>query len=324
MQFKNKVFDHLMGTLIGLETLDIHGANLIDDDRWNGFLSSEKGSRLKALKIHFTDGHFGDKQVELLTTACPNLERLKISHNSKVTDKGIEHIANIPTLRHLSIEIYIAPGVKELTFGPFVKILYSIGPELRTFSLETVPLITDSVLEAIHENCQRLSKLRITDNKTMTDKAFANLFKNWLNPPLQFIDFSKCRHLDAAEPRENPDDIGLGSDGFQALMAHSGETIKHLDVHSCRHISVKAFEAVFAADKTYPVLEWMDVSFCQSVNDFIVGCIYRSCPALRILKVFGNFGVRDVRVPKGKILIGVPNALGMEIEGTEDGDGRVI
>jgi DNA repair protein RAD7 len=47
---------------------------------------------------------------------------------------------------------------------------------------------------------------------------------------------------------------------------------------------------------------------------------------LKTLKVFGNFGVKDVKVPKGRILIGVPNALGMQIEGTGevDGEGRVI
>lgn len=68
----------------------------------------------------------------------------------------------------------------------------------------------------------------------------------------------------------------------------------------------------------------MDISFCQSVNDFVVGCIFRSCPNLKTLKVFGCFGVRDVRVPKGKILIGVPTAQGMQIEGTEEDEGRVI
>jgi DNA repair protein RAD7 len=36
------------------------------------------------------------------------------------------------------------------------------------------------------------------------------------------------------------------------------------------------------------------------------------------LSVFGNFGVANVRVPKGRILIGVPNAIGMQIEGEDD------
>jgi DNA repair protein RAD7 len=107
-------------------------------------------------------------------------------------------------------------------------------------------------------------------------------------------------------------------------MAHSGLTLKHLNVHSCRHISREAFENVFAEDKTYLEMQEIDISFCQSVNDFVVGSIFRSCPNLKTLKVFGNFGVKEVKVPKGKILIGVPNALGMQIEGTEEDEGRVI
>lgn len=320
VQFKNKVMDHLLGTAVELESLSLHGANLIDDERWNQYFT-EKGSSLKALKVYHTDGHFGDEQIEILATTCPKLERLKISHNQKVTDAGLFHIAKIPTLQHLSLEIY--PGNN--TSQPYVEILNSIGPGLRTLSLATVHYIDDSVLEAIHENCQNLFKLRITDNEVFTDQAFAKLFTNWYNPPLRYIDFHKCRHLDSAAPRDNPDGIGLGSLGFEALMAHSGSTLKFLNIHSCRHISQESFEKVFAEDKSYPELAEMNLSFCQQVNDFVVGSIFRSCPALKTLKVFGDFGVRDVKVPKGRILIGVPNALGMQIEGVHDEeDGRVV
>lgn len=319
VQFKNKVMDHLLATVVKLESLSLHGANLIDDERWDRYLK-EKGSYLKALKVYHTDGHFGDEQIELLAKTCPQLERLKICHNQKVTDEGLSHIANLPALRHLSLEIY-----KNTSSKPYVEILNSIGPGLRTVSFATVHFIDDSVLEAIHENCQNVTKLRITDNEVLTDQGFAKLFTNWYNPPLTYVDFHKCRHIDAAVPRENPDGIGLGSLGFEALMAHSGSTLRYLDVNACRHISLETFERVFGPDNKYPDLKEMNLSFCQQVNDFVVGCIFRSCPSLKTLKVFGNFGVRDVKVPKGRILIGVPNALGMQIEGIHDEEeGRVI
>jgi DNA repair protein RAD7 len=319
IQFKNKVMDHLLGTTVKLESLSLHGSNLIDDERWNTYLTL-KGPYLRELKVYWTDGHFGDEQVELLAKTCPDLRRLKLAHNQKLTDKGVEHIANLPNVQYLTLEIY---GTKTSS-GPYVKVLDSIGPGLRTFSLRIVNFIDDSVLKAIHDNCQTLSKLRITDNEVLTDQGFTDLFNNWLNPGLRYIDFNKCRHLDAAEPNKNPDNTGLGSAGFEALMAHSGETLEYLDVHSCRHISQEAFENVFAEDKNYLKLESMDASFCHGVSDFVVGSIFRSCPNIKTLSVFGNFGVRDVRVPKGKILIGVPNAMGMQIEGTDDGEGRVI
>ncbi|RFU26767.1 hypothetical protein B7463_g9576, partial [Scytalidium lignicola] len=309
IQFKNNVVDHLVGTSVKLESFSLHGANLIDDERWESFLR-EKGSHLRALKVYYTDGHFGDEQIELLHQTCPGLNRLKISHNQKATDAGIDHIAKITSLQHLSLEFY-----KNTSSKPYVNVINSIGPALQTLSIAAAHYIDDSVLEAIHENCQRLSKLRITDNEVITDQGFANLFTNWQNPPLTYVDLHKCRHIDAADPRENPEGVGLSSKGFVALMAHSGATLQHLNINSCRHISREAFETVFAADKRYPELKEMNMSFCQQVNDFVVGSIFRSCPNLKTLKVFGNFGVQDVKVPRGKILIGMPNAFGMHIEG---------
>lgn len=324
VQFKNKVVDHLLGTTVKLESLSLHGANLIDDDMWNRYLT-EKGTHLKAFKVYYTDGHFGDEQIELMTQTCTQLERLKISHNQKVTDAGIAHIANLPNLKYLTLELY-ETSQRSTTSESYVAVLNSIGAGLRTFSLSAAHTVNDTVLNAIHENCQNLSKLRITDNEVLTDQGFTNLFTNWLNPPLTFVDLHKCRHIDAAEPRENPANVGLCSNGFQALMKHSGQTLRILKIHSCRHISFEAFDAVFGGEAKYPEIVEMDVSFCQSVNDFVVGCIFRSCPKLMRLKVFGNFGVRDVRIPKGRILVGVPNALGMQMEGMEDVDdeGRFI
>ncbi|KAH6673048.1 hypothetical protein B0J14DRAFT_513002 [Halenospora varia] len=318
VQFKNVVMDHLLATNIQLESFSIHGANLIDDERWDRFLT-EKSAELRALKVYHTDGHFGDEQLKLLGEKCLELKRLKISHNQKVTDAGIKHIAKLTNLQHLSIEVY-----KPTSSQPYVEVLNSVGPGLRTFCLGRVNLVDDSVLVAINQNCQNLTKLRITDNEVLTDDGFSKLFTNWYNPPLTYIDLHKCRHIDAADPRENPSNIGLGSQGFEALMNHSGMHLRYLDINSCRHISLESFERVFGGDKKYLDLKEINLSFCQAVNDFVVGCIFRSCPNLKTLIVFGNFGVRDVRVPRGKILIGVPTALGMQIEGTEDGEGRVI
>ena len=294
VQFKNKVMDHLLGTVVELENLSLHGANLIDDERWEQYLH-QKGSGLKALKVYHTDGHFGDETLDALAKTCPQLRTLKVSHNQKVTDAGLVHIAKLPNLEKLSLEIY-----GKTSSSPYVEILDSIGPGLRTLSLATVHYIDDSVLNAIHENCQNLSKLRITDNEVFTDQAFADLFTNWHNPALRYVDLHKCRHMEASNPRDNDDAIGFCSLGFEALMKHSARNLKHLNINSCRHISLESFEKVFGSDKQYPEMSEMNVSFCQAVNDVVVARIFKTCPNIKTLKVFGNFGVKDVRVPKGK------------------------
>jgi DNA repair protein RAD7 len=180
----------------------------------------------------------------------------------------------------------------------------------------------NTVLDAIHTHCRSLVKLRITESEEMTDAGFVRLFKDWENPGLEFVDLQKCRQLDSARPRENPDGYGMCSGGFRALMEHSGKTLRELNVHGCRHIEAKAFEAVFGPDagRVYGAMEKLEISFCEEVTDFVVGSVFRSCPNLRELNVFGCMKVGDVRVPRGKILVGVPNARGMVIEGDDECD----
>ena len=85
---------------------------------------------------------------------------------------------------------------------------------------------------------------------------------------------------------------------------------------SCRHISHDAFTAVFDGVRTYPALESLSVSFCSGVDDAVVAGIFKSCPNLRKIDVFGCFAVKDVQVPRGVVLLGRPNAQdGLAIEG---------
>lgn len=312
VQFKNRVMDYLISSPTVLESFRIHGANLIDDERWNSFLTA-KGSALQSLKLYFTDGHFGDDQLELLTVTCPHLNRLKVVHNQKVTDSGIYHLVKLEKLQHLSLDIY-NPTSSE----PYVEVINSIGGNLRSLSLDSIDFLNDSVLEAIHENCTQLKKLRLSRSEVFTDEGFINLFAGWANSPLHFVDLNKCRHVDATNPRDNPDNVGLCSAGFEALMAHSGTELRYLNLCSCRHISADSMEKVFSPTKIYPELVELDASFIWGMNDFVVGRIFRSCPKLKTLKTFGNIEVKDVKVPRGRILVGVPNALGMQIEGDDD------
>ncbi|KAL2191906.1 RNI-like protein [Thermothelomyces heterothallicus CBS 203.75] len=323
IHFKDEVMDYLISRNIELEDLYLHGANLISESRWTEYLQ-KKGRFLRSLRVYFTDKHFGDSVLALLPTTCPSLNRLKVCHNQEVTGVGVAAIAQIPTLRHLSLDLR-----NELHSDVYVNLISKIGAHLQTLSLTRVHDADNTVLDALHAHCRSLSKLRITESEVMTDAGFVRLFRDWANPGLEFLDLQKCRQLDSARPRENPDGIGLCSDGFRALMAHSGKTLRELNVHACRHIERVAFEDVFGVKngqpggggaQMYEALAKLEISFCEEVTDYVVGSIFRSCPNLRELNVFGCMKVRDVRVPRGKILVGVPNARGMVIEGDDDDD----
>ncbi|EON97695.1 putative dna repair protein [Phaeoacremonium minimum UCRPA7] len=310
IQFKDEVMDYVISRdNINLEGFYLHGANLVSETHFIKYLKA-KGQSLRSFKIYYTDKHFGNEAVTALKEHAPALNRLKICHNQEVSGDGVREIAELKQLQHLSLDLH-----KSVHSDVYVHVLKNIGAGLKTLSLKMVPEIDNTVLDAIHANCRSLEKLRITDSEVMTDEGFARLFNDWENPGLITLDLQKCRQLDSAHPRANPDNLGLCSNGFRALMEHSGRTLRHLNIHACRHISREAFEEVFSAQSVYPDLRDLEISFCEEVTDFIVGSIFRSCPYLREMNVFGCMKVKDVRVPRGKILVGVPNAVGMQIDG---------
>lgn len=281
IQFKDTTMEYLISRHIVLNSIYLHGANLISEEYWEKYLKA-KGKDLKALRVYFTDKHFSDKIVQSLQKYCPSLTHLKICHNQAVTNEGIKHIARLKELEHLSLQL-----VNETSTEPYVHVIKNIGSQLRTFSVRVIPEVDDRLLDAIHDNCTTLAKLRITRSECMTDAGFARLFTNWKNRPLTFIDLELNRYVDAQTPRENRHMVGLCSDGFRAMMNHSGKRLKRLSVHGCRHITREAFEDVFSPNKTYPELLDMEISFCEEVTDFVLASIFRCCPKLKKLNVFG-------------------------------------
>jgi DNA repair protein RAD7 len=310
IHFKDEVMDYLLTRSINLETICLHGSNLLTNAGWEKFLSKQ-GSNLQALQVYHTDNYFGDDQIKLMCEQCPNLKRLKICHNQQMTQEGVASLTKLKHLEHLSLfPLQNIPGEE------YLPLIREIGSDLKTLSLRNICDADDELLAHINANCRSLVKLRLIDSEKMTDAGFVNLFTNWENPPLHFIEFSKCRFIQGWTPRcTNEEKVGLCSDGFRALMGHSGKQLEHLNLHACRHISRDAFEDVFA-EQVYPHLAKMEVSFIDNVDDYIVNLIFRACPSLRELNVFGCMKVKDAMVPKGRVLVGVPNAHGMVIEGS--------
>ena len=310
VQFKDEVMDYVLSRDTALESFYLHGANLLSEDKWHEFLAA-KGANLKGLQIYYTDNHVGDETMKQIKAHCPVIRRLKIENNQKLTDEGIKTLTEVSSLEHIGLQLQ-----HSITSAALAQMIRGIGNGLLTLSLKIVPLADDNVLEAIHSQCDSLTKLRITDSENMTDEGFVKLFTDWQNPPLSQVDLQKCRYIDAQAPRQNTRNIGLCGEGFKALMAHSGQRLQDLNIHACRNISREAFEEVFSEHAQYPELKHLEISFCEEITDFILASIFRACPSIKEVNVFGCMKVKNVHVPRGVILVGVPNAQGMITEGT--------
>jgi DNA repair protein RAD7 len=263
----------------------------------------EIGARLEVLKLKWLDAAFDDAVVQHMVQCCQNLERVKLKLCRRIGEDTVFALGKLRKLKHLSLQI--GQEVPNTTLCGLIEFR---GRELQTLSLEKFVDADDSVLQAIHDNCRELRKLRFSENDTATDAGYTALFTDWQNPPLSFVDVNSTRDIDNSNP-EGPDEaIGMASSGFRALMAHSGSNLKHLDISSCRHIELGAFMDVFNGAQMYPALEYINLSFCNRADTSIVAGIFKSCPALKQIVAFGCFDVQDVVVPRNIALIGIPRA----------------
>lgn len=314
IQFKDDVMDYLLQRDVQLETLCLYGANLVSATTWKTYLV-ERGAHLRTLHICDTDKHITDEVIGYIKDCAPQLTRLKIRGNEQMGSAGVEHLGHMPHLQHINLMLE-----KQVHADALVKMLQRIGVGLQTLSLRGAAKVDNTVLDALHQHARTLRKLRLTETQGCTDEGFVRLFEGWANPPLTEVDFEKNRfdEPDMAGFDDNTDGVGLCSKGFQAMMLHSGSELRKLHLHACRHIGRDAFEEVFAAGKQYPELRHIDVSFCGEVTDSVVRSMFQCCPNLNKLVTSGCMLVTGVQVPHGRVLVGVPNALGMQTVGFEE------
>lgn len=301
-QFKDEVIDYILERNIPIQHLQLAAPNLVSDAKWQEFFR-RRGSHLDSLKLSGLDYAMDDHTISQMVEHCPNLRRLKLKECFKIGDPSLDAISTMKKLEHLSLRLKLPTSASSLA-----SLIAQIGHSLRTLSLERFDNADDSVLETIHTTCTQLSKLRFTLNDFCTDAGFLSLFSDWSNPPLAFADLSSNRDLDYANPDGPSDAIGLASNGFRALIKHSGSRLERLDISSCRHITYEAFSDIFDGATQYPYLRDMNISFLTRVDTPILSGIFRSCPQLTKVTAFGCFNIRDVEVPAGLALIGVPNA----------------
>ena len=305
------MFDYILERQVPLKSLRLDASNLISDEKWREFFN-RAGSKLETLELSWLDYAMDDDTVQHIVEGCPNLKQLALKKCFRIGDDALRHISQLHNLEQLSLCLMSSVSNDCLT-----SLVCSVGRNLRTLSLRRFQDADDGLLEAIHLNCSKLTKLCITDNDTCTDAAYAALFTKWNNPALSSVKLSSNRDIDNNSPDGPEDAVGLASAGFTALMAHSGSKLERLNVSSCRHISREALSEVFDGIKKYPLLKILDVSFVSRVDTVVMAGLFKSCPSIARVVAFGCFDIKDAIVPAGVALIGVLTARNSIVQGDD-------
>ncbi|KAI9834873.1 MAG: hypothetical protein M1819_002781 [Sarea resinae] len=301
-QFKDEVIQYMLERNVPITNLELEAANLVSNDMWRQFFKG-RGKALKSLKLTWLDFYLDDDCIDELAESCTDLRRLKLERCFKLGPAAFDSLTKFRKLEHLSLRFN-----KPVEAERLVKLISTLGSNLRTLSLQRFDNANDDVLCAIHSHCHQLTKFRLTDNELCTDAGFVDLFTDWSNPPLSFIDLSSNRDLDYNNPDGPERPNGLASSGFEAVMRHSGSRVEKLDISSCRHISHATLLEAFDGVKTYPELTELNINFLTRIDTPIVAGIFKSCPKLKKVVAFGCFNVNEVSVPAHIALIGLPNA----------------
>jgi len=303
-QLKDEALQYMIEKNPRITHLQLGATNLISDEVWTELLLT-RGAQLESLKLSELNDSMKDATVQILAESCTNLKRLKLRSCPHMTEASINSISNMTSLEHVTLAI-----AQDCSSDILVNLITNLGPSLKTLSLEDYYYADDAVLEAIKNNCTKLKKLRLTGSTSYTDAMFASLFdNNWGNAHIPFIDFSSNRDIDNQNPDGPEEDaVGFGSAALRALMHHSGAKLEHLDLHSNRHMGHDALSEVFDGQKQYPNLKDIDLSFVMYVDDVVMYGIFQSCPKLEKLAVFACFSAKEVMIPQGIAVIGLPNA----------------
>jgi DNA repair protein RAD7 len=263
-----------MEKLTNLQEIHLVSANLAGDETWRLFFE-HFGPKLRMLKLEWIDHNLKNQTLSSIIRNCPELTTLKLKKLPGMDDDAVSAIADLKHLEHLSLE-----ARQNIDPALIASVVRAVGKNLRTLTLKDLHDADDSLLDAIHETCHHLVKLKITDNDNISSPAYAKLFTDWRNPALTHVDFQKCRNTSQDKPHENVEDIGMTGEGFTALMNHSGERIEKVNVYANRHIDRKSLVNVFGSGRKYPRLRYMDVSFVEGVDDDVFESIDRNSPVL--------------------------------------------
>lgn len=239
---------------------------------------------------------FDEDCLKVLLKNCPELTELRLKEVGKLHDDWLPHIAKFKKLERLDL----SDSPDSLLDGPVVKLLEKIGRKLTHLNVSSHSLLTDAVLDGIAKHCPNLRELvmdKIADYSLkkeeddaahqirggMTDDGVAAFFAGWThNKGLEHVSFAGCPTLQ--------------DKSLAAVIAHSGSTLRQLDISGWREATNEAIEAIGTG---CPALRELDVGWCRLLSDWGIKAILDGCAHLEEVRVWGCNKLTD-NVPRKK------------------------
>ncbi|KDE04341.1 hypothetical protein, variant [Microbotryum lychnidis-dioicae p1A1 Lamole] len=284
-----------------LKSLNLYAPYLVTNTKWREYLATFGTGRgqhqLEGFGIR-QSARFDDECINVLVERNPQLQHLQLSEIGKLNDASLALLHPLKHLTSLDLSRSGTPQGTTLTDDGVVALLENVGEQLVTLILDENPLLTDrTLLEGIKIHCPNLRVLSLKLLSNIQSKGLEALFLDWVNTGLTHLNLHRV--------------LLLENEAIQAVLNHSGHSLKNLDLHSVDEIEDFILNEV--ADKA-PNLEVLDLSYVRSCDNFVVKKILDRCGKLEKLFVHGcNRVTEDCPSRKGCSIRGLENCPAVEL-----------
>lgn len=273
--------------LQSLTSLSLRGAFLITIKGWCE-AAELLGTRLEQFEA--TDSFRWDvASSAALAMNCPNLRHLSLARLTHLDDACIAQFASLDKLEHLDLS-HAGGAVTDVSI---VALLSRVGTGLRTLDLSGLRDLTDAVLaDGVLPHCRHLQTLKLDGLDLLTDAGVADFFSAWAgqNPGLQELSLERCS--------------ALGDAALAAVLAHSGTTLRKLNLNSLDDLSYDCVSAALANPEVLQNLEGLDLSFVRAVNDTVLHNLVTHLPKLDKVVVWGDNRITECDLPRKVLVVG--------------------
>ncbi|CAM8973003.1 unnamed protein product [Rhodiola kirilowii] len=238
-----------------------------------------------------------DEGLKSLTLLAPSLKSINLSLCSLITADGIDTIASAYKLTLKELYLDECPQINALFMWPALMELKT----LEVLSLAGIHRVTDGFLGPIARVCgSNMKELRLADCGNLTDNSIKRLGATC--PNLTFLDLSNldklsdvslqylahgCQSIRHLKLHRNP----FSDEALGAFLKMSGQSLTELSLNGISKVGPCTASSIARYTRDLQIL---DLSWCRSISNEMLGLIVDSCRSLKLLKLFGCTQITEV------------------------------
>lgn len=208
----------------------------------------------------------GDESMRALSHACKGLHTLDLTGCRQVSDEGCQHIARLPALASLSLEL-----CNRITDMGVQAVVRSAGARLQMLNLGDVRQMTNISVQLVGDHCPSLISLSIAGNSQAMDMDIGDVCKK--AHLLQNLNLRACRRL--TDGCLKPIASLLKRQHVKGIPP-----LRSLDLGGCSRITEDAFCVVLPLCSS---LTSLDLRGCKQLTGRTKELIAKYCPEMQDL-----------------------------------------